>query len=342
MDMTQLFNSLKRGEVGRLYLFYGPEDLLIREAVGRIKEMLIPASMEQLNLTVIDGNAATADSIINACETLPFMNERRLIIVNNAVFSPSARKGFTKEDTEKLQNSFGSLSGHTCLVITTKGSPDMRTKLMKTFKAVGNMVEFGKLKPQALEKWVAKRFAGFGKRISPAVLKRFIELMGYLGRDSDKTLEGVANEIEKVAEYCKGRDVIKKEDVETLAPENLDTNIFKLVDSIGGKDISKAVRLLEDMKRSGEPPVRVLFMVARQFRLLLQASYFKETGYSGRAVASKLQVPPFVAGSLMRQSGNFTREALKKALKECGEADVRIKSGRIEPWIALELLIAGL
>ncbi|MGI6704475.1 MAG: DNA polymerase III subunit delta [Clostridia bacterium] len=342
MDMNKLFNDLKRGEVGNLYIFYGPEDFLIREAVGRIKEMLIPASKEQLNFTVMDGSTAAADSIINTCETLPFMNERRLVIVNNAVFTTSGRKGFSKEDIEKLQSCFESLPGYTCLVITTKTSPDMRTKVMKTAKSVGNVVEFGRLKPHILEKWVAKRFAGSGKKISPAVLKRFIALTGYLDRDSDKTLEGIANEIEKVVEYCEGRDIITKEDIEALAPENLDTNIFKLVDSIGGRDISRAVGLLEDIRRSGEPPVRVLFMVARQFRLLLQASYMKGMGYSGRAVASKLQLPPFVADSLMRQTANFTREDLKKALKECGEVDIRIKSGRIEPWLALELLIASL
>jgi DNA polymerase-3 subunit delta len=343
MDMTELFNSLKRGEVGRLYLFYGPEDLLMREAVGRLRELLVPASTEQMNLTVIDGgDGGAAQKIANAVETLPFMSQKRLVIVNNAVFAPAGKRGFTQADMEVLDNCIRSIPDYTCLVITARNSPDMRTKLMKTMKTAGEVVEFCALKPQVLEKWVVKRFKDAGKDISRAALKRFIFLTGYLERDSGKTLEGIANEIEKVVKYCEDRDTVRQEDIEALAPESLSMNIFKLVDTIGGRDISKALELLEDMKRGGEPPVRVLFMVARQFRLLLQASFYREMGYSGKTIASKLQLPPFVAASLMRQAGNFTREELKKKLKECGEADARVKSGRIDPWLALELLIAGL
>lgn len=342
MDMMQLFTNLKGGNVDKLYLFYGPEDLLIKEAVNRIKGALIPASLEYLNLTIIDGDTATAESIVNACETLPFMNKRRLVIVNNVSFTPSGKRGFTGEAIEKLHNCFEHLPSYICLVITAKGNPDRRTKLMKTVKTLGNIVEFEKLKQSSLEKWVAKRFAKDGKSIPLPVLKRFIELTGYQERDSDKTLEGIANEIKKVVQYCDSRTVIRREDVEALAPESLNTNIFKLVDSIGGRDISKSFALLEDMKRGGEPPIRVLFMISRQFRLLLQTSLYKERGYSSKAIASKLRLPPFVVVSLMRQADNFAQGDLKDALKKCGEADMKIKSGGLEPWIALELFVAGL
>jgi len=343
MDMTELFNSLKRGELGRLYLFYGPEGLLIREAVGRIKELLVPPYAEQMNLTVIDGSdMAAAQKIANAVETLPFMNEKRLVLVNDVVFTPAGKRGFTQADMEVLDDCFRSVPDYTCLVITARNSPDMRTRLMKTLKTAGIVVEFGALKPPVLEKWVAKRFKDAGKNISRAALKRFIFLSGYLERDSGKTLEGIANEIEKIIKYCGDRDTVRQEDIEALAPESLSMNIFKLVDMVGLRDTSKALELLEEMKRGGEPPVKLLIMVARQFRLLLQVSFYREMGYSGKTIAAKLQLPPFVAASLMRQAGNFTREELKKKLKECGEADARVKSGRIDPWLALEVLIAGL
>ena len=140
---------------------------------------------------------------------------------------------------------------------------------MKTAKSVGNVVEFGRLKPHILEKWVAKRFAGSGKKISPAVLKRFIALTGYLDRDSDKTLEGIANEIEKVVEYCEGRDIITRRILKPL-PRKTWTQTYSSLLTHRRQGHFKGCRALEDIRRSGEPPVRVLFMVARQFRLLLQ------------------------------------------------------------------------
>ncbi len=342
MNMIELFNSLKRGETERLYLFHGPEELLKREAVDKIKDILVPASLEQLNLTVIDGSAAAADTIINAVETLPFMNPRRLVIVNNAVFGPAGKRAFTQSDMDILEKYLSRIPQHSCLVITTKNSPDMRTRLMKTFKAQGNMVEFGRLKPQLLEKWVAKQFDSNGKVLSPLVLKKFIGLTGYFDRNSDKTLDHIANEIEKVVKYCQGKNEIQQSEIEALAPRHLDMDIFKLVDAVGYKNISKAIELLEDMKQGGEPPLRVLFMVVRQFRLLLQASVLRDTGYSSKAVASKIKLPPFVVGSLLKQADNFTEKDLRNALKECGQLEANVKSGRMEPWLALELLIAGL
>lgn len=341
MNMPQLFNSINKKEVEGLYIFYGPEEFLMRDAVNRIKRLLVPVSLEQVNLTIIEGIALTADNIINACETLPVMEEKRLVIVRDALFARSGKKGLGKGEGERLQHYFTDFPDYTCLIIIMKTKPDMRTKLMKTIKENGHIIEFSKLNPQMLTKWITKQFNKNGKDIATPVLKRFIELTGYQNRDSDKTLDSVANEIKKILEYSKDKAVITLEDVEALAPENLDTNIFKLVDAVGGRDMPKAFTLLGYMKRSGEPPVKVLFMIARQFRLLLQTSLLKEMGYSGRAIASKLHLPPFVIGSLTKQCANFTQRDLKIALKECGEADMRIKSGKMEPWLALELLIAG-
>jgi DNA polymerase-3 subunit delta len=342
MDLLELFKKLKNEETGKLYLFYGHEELLKREAVGRIKDILVPASLEELNLTVIDGGSASADTIINAVETLPFMNPRRLVIVKDAVFGPAGKKALSQEDMNILEKYLCRIPEYSCLIIQAKGRPDMRTRFIKTLKAQGVIVEFGRLKPQLLESWIKKQFKGNGKTMSPAVLKRFIGLTGYLERDSEKTLDHIANEIEKTVKYCQGKELISEADIEALISRSPERNIFNLVDAVGRRDIGIAISLLEDMKQGGEPPLRVLFMVARQFRLLLQASALKEAGYSNKAIASRLGLPPFITGSLLKQTGNYAREDLKKALQSCAEMDVRIKSGRIEPWLSLELLIAGL
>ncbi len=341
MDMAQLFNNIKRKDIEGLYLFYGPEDLLIRDAVDRIRSSLVTPSLEQVNLTIIEDNAITADNIINACETLPIMDEKRLVIVKDLILARPGKKGLGKGDVERLQSYLANLPDYTCLIIVMKTKPDMRTKIMKNIKKAGHIIEFNKLRPQVLAKWITKRLDISGKTITMPVLNRFIELIGYQNRDSDKTLDDVDNEIKKIVEYSKDRTMITLEDVETLAPENLDTNIFKLVDSVGGRDIPKAFMLLEHLKRSGEPPVKVLFMIARQFRLLLQVSLLRGRELSHRDISSKLRLPPFVTASLIRQSANFTQGDLKTALKECGKMDVLIKSGRMEPWLALELLVTA-
>jgi DNA polymerase-3 subunit delta len=342
MEMKELFSSLKRKEVGRLYLFHGSEELLKREAVDRIRGILVPPSLEQLNLTVIDGDKASADTIINALETLPLMNPRRLVIVKDAAFGSGGKRALGREDMDVLEEYFIRIPEYSCLVINAKSRPDMRTRFIKTLKSVGEVVEFGRLKPNVFEKWVKKQFEANGKSMSAAALGRFLMLTGYLERDSEKTLDDIANETEKLVEYCKGKKTIRKEDIEALISRGPDKNIFRLVDAVGGRDIGTAVKLLADLKQSGEPPIRVLAMLARQFRLLIQAAALREAGYSNKAVASRLGLPPFVIGSMIRQSKNYSEGDLKKALRDLWEAEVRIKSGRTEPWIALELFVAGL
>ena len=155
-------------------------------------------------------------------------------------------------------------------------------------------------------------------------------------------MEDVANEIDKLVEYCRNKEVITERDIEAIAPKNLETDIFKLVDAVGGKDFSTALRLLHDMRIAGEPALKVLFMVVRQFRLLMQVAYLKDMGYSCKGIASRLGLQPFLVSSLLKQSSNFSLKGLKEALVACSRWDVEIKRGRIDPWLALELFIAEL
>lgn len=342
MDMIELFKSLKSKEIGGLYLFYGREELLKREAVDIIRDILVPGSLEELNLTVMDAASVSANEIINAVETMPLANPRRLVVVKDVVFGGAAKRTFNQNDMNILEEYLSRIPEYSCLVMNAKGKPDMRTRFVKAFKAQGQVVEFGRLKPKLFENWVKKQFKSDGKSMSGAAFKKFIRLIGYSNKDSEKTLDDVVNEIEKLVQYCEDKKTIREEDIEMLVTESSDRNIFSLVDAIGGKDTQTAIGLLEDMKRSEEPPVRILFMIARQFRLLIKSALLREAGYSNKAISSQLRLPPFVTSSLIRQAKNYSGDGLKRALKECWEAEVSIKSGRIEPWLALELLIIEL
>jgi DNA polymerase-3 subunit delta len=342
LDFIELFKSLKSGQVERLYLFMGQEELLKREAIDRIKELTVPAGMQDLNFTVIDGSDIAFDSIKSAVETLPFMSRKRMVVVKDINFGTTGRDRISNDDAATLADYMNKVPEYSCVVMTTRGSVDMRTKLAKAISFNGQVVSFDRLKPDMVVKWAAKRFNLRGVKIEPAVLKRFIERTAYLDRDSQKTLDDVDNDIKKLAEYCIGKGRVDAPDIDRVISRSLDLNIFKLVDSLGYRDTGQAVRLLEDMRSAGHPPLKILYMVARQFRLLIRTSYLKDQGYSAKAIASRLGIQPFVAISLIKQTGRFTVGQVSQVLRDVRDTEARIKTGGIDPWLGIELLVVSL
>lgn len=340
MEMLEFFKLLNEARLERLYLFHGREELLKREAVGRIKDLLVPPGLEDFNLTVLEGTKITAQEIASAVETLPFMGSKRLVLVKDINLSSTGRDRISQEELNRLREYLVDVPDYSCVIFTTRNSIDMRTRLIKIIKEKGAVVNFDRLKPLHFEKWVKKQIQNRGKKINRLELKKFIECTGYLDKNSGKSLEDVENEINKLVEYCRNRDVITEDDIEAVATKNLETNIFKLVDAIGSKDASRALRLLHDMKVAGEPALKVLFMVVRQFRLLLRTACLKDMGYSEKGMGGRIGVQPFVAHSLVKQAANFTVKDLRDALRACSYWDMEIKRGRVDPWLALELFIA--
>lgn len=342
MDFVKFFSGLNKDGLRNLYLFYGEEELLKREAVNRVKALAVPPLMEEMNFTVFEGGRAAAEQITAAVETLPFMSGKRVIFVKDINLSASGKDRLKQEEMERLEKCFAGIPEFSCVILTTRHTVDARMKLVKTIKANGMVIEFTKLKPDMFEKWVIKQFELRGKKLKTTAAKAFSASVGYFGKNSSKTLDDVVNEINKLAEYCKDKVYIEESDFGKVLPETLDVNVFRLVDAVGYRDTSTAVKVLEDMKLAGEPGLKILFMISRQFRLLYQSRQMKDLGYSSKAAAAKLRVQPFVAASVMKQASRFNADELKEALKACSDTDFRIKSGKIDQWLALELLIIGL
>ncbi|MBA1335440.1 MAG: DNA polymerase III delta subunit [Firmicutes bacterium] len=342
MDYVKFFSGLNKEELHNLYLFYGEEEFLKREAVNRVKELAVPPSMEEMNFTVFEGGRAAAEQMAAAVETLPFMSGKRVILVRDINLSASGKDRLKQEEMERLENCFAGIPEFSCVLLTTKHPVDSRMKLVKTIKANGTVIEFTKLKPDMFEKWVKKQFEIRGKKLKTTAIKAFAASIGYFDKNSSKTLDDVVNEIDKLTEYCKDKVYIEESDFEKVIPKTLDVNVFRLVDAVGYRDTATAVKVLEDMRQAGEPGLRILFMISRQFRLLYQSKQLIDSGYSSKAVAAKLRIQPFVAASVLKQASSFDGEELREALKACSDTDFRIKSGKLDQWLALELLIIGL
>ena len=181
-------------------------------------------------------------------------------------------------------------------------------------------------------RWILGTLKKENKKITEDTLRHFLERTG-----SD--MENIHMELEKLLSYTEGRDVITSEDVEEICTMQTTGQIFEMIRAIAEKKQRLALDLYYDLLALKEPPMRILFLIARQFNQLLLVKSLAAKGMDRSSIASKAQVAPFIAGRLMTQARSFTLEQLKNAVKDCVDAEEAVKTGRMTDILSVELLI---
>jgi DNA polymerase III subunit delta len=160
----------------------------------------------------------------------------------------------------------------------------------------------------------------------------------FLERTGDD-METIRTELEKLISYTMGQEVVTREDIEAVTTVQVTNKIFDMVTAIVTGKTKTAMDLYEDLLTLKEPPMRILFLIARQFNQILLVKEMMASGNDKSAIASKLKIPPFVAGKLMPQARTFTREQLAGCVEACVEAEEAVKTGQLGDRLAVELMI---
>ena len=183
-----------------------------------------------------------------------------------------------------------------------------------------------------LARWAGTILAQNGRKITGSSMNLFLERTG-------DDMENIRMELEKLISYTMGSDVVTTEDVEAVTTVQVTNKIFDMVNAIVTRKTRLAMDLYEDLLTLKEPPMRILFLIARQFNQLLLVKEMTAKGTDRGTIASKLKIPPFVAGKVSAQAGAFTREQILSYVKGCVEAEEAVKTGKMNDRMAVELLI---
>lgn len=320
--MQSLIADIKERSFKRVYLLYGDEAYLKKSYKNQLKEAVLNGA-DTMNFHYFEGKGINPKEIIDMGETLPFFSEYRLIIMENS--------GFFKAANEDMAEYVKAVPESTILVFV-ETEVDKRGKLYKAVKAQGSAVELARQPEGKLTAWVLGLLKRAGRKITERDMKL---LLAKTGND----MENIAGEVEKLICYTMGREVITAEDIEEICSEQLSGKIFEMMDAISEKKQRKALELYYDLLTLKEPPMRILFLLARQFNLLMQVKELKRQGCDNAAIAKKAGIASFFVGKYASQAGRFDMETIKKALTECVETEEAVKTGRIEDRLAVELLI---
>lgn len=335
-----LSNSLERGLLAPVYLFYGEEDYLKEKAIRLFKERLLP-DIADFNFDILDGDGVEASTVVSLSENLPFLAEKRLVVVKNSPWFKGKAKSkgneIKGEDSEKSSAKEDSLlhylsnpSPTTCLIFVTGNNVDRRKKLFKVVEAAGRAVDFKALKPAELVSWVVDRFKQAGKKIPPIAARSLVEANGKLG------LMNLNNEVEKLMTFTWDKKEVTLQDVEMVAVPNLEQNIFYVVDEAVSGNFPKALAGIRELLTMKEAPPKILSMLGRQFRLAIQAEALVLEGCPERELAGKLGVQDFVARKALGQARRSGSTRLEAALEQLAEIDAGIKRGQLEFLPAIE------
>jgi DNA polymerase-3 subunit delta len=338
-----------------IYLLHGEDDQAIAEFLNQLRAKLGDPVTAEMNTTVLDAKGFSLADLRAACLTAPFLAKRRLVILEGFLSALTARRGKgqseTTDDPEAETDSLPAAKEilkeflaflpevplSTALVLAEKRLLPASHPVLKWAQEAGGTAyvrEFVPPRGTDLPAWILQRAHAQGGEFTPAAA----QLLAAVAGDDPRTL---SQEIVKLLTYANYSRPVTPQDVTDLTPESALTGIFEMVDSIGARDGSRALRLLRKTVEQGSVPA-VFGMVVRQFRLLLLAREALDAGTPAARLAQALEVHPFVAQKLASQARNFTLSGLETIYRRLRDIDDEVKTGRVELDTAMEALVAQL
>ncbi|MCB7320815.1 DNA polymerase III subunit delta [Lacrimispora sp. 210928-DFI.3.58] len=323
--MQTLNEHIKAHTFKTAYLLYGEEAFLKKSYKNRLREAI--TNGDTMNYNYYEGKGIPVSEIIALADTMPFFAEKRLILIEDSGWFKGGA------GAEEISSYIENIPDTTCLLFA-ETEVDKRSKLYKAVKKWGCIAEMTRQDSAQLGRWAAGILAKSGKRITGRTMEFFLSKTG-------DDMENISSELEKLISYTLGRDVITDEDVEAICTTQVTNKIFDMITAIANRQTKKAMDLYEDLLTLKEPPMRILFLIARQFNQILQVKELMGKGMDKSTISSKLKLQPFVTGKVMLQAKNFTNEQILSYVNLCVDAEEGVKTGKLQDRLAVELLIAN-
>ena len=320
--MKKLSEEIKSGQLKQVYILYGEEAYLRNQYKEKLKNALLGEG-DSMNLHYFEGKDVRSGEVIDLAETMPFLAERRVIMLENS--------GLFSHGGEELA-AYLEAPSETAYFVFVEPTVDKRSKLYKAATAKGRAIEFGAQDEAVLKRWILGFLKKENKNITERDLNLFLDKTG-----SD--MENIRGELEKLLCYCLNRDVITAQDIEEVCTKQVSSQIFDMINAVAERNQKKAMELYYDLLTLKEPPMRIMILIARQFNLLLQVKELRNKGLDANTIGARVGLAGFIAKKYVTQASKFKEDDLRRALADCVASEEAIKTGRMNDVMSVELLI---
>lgn len=313
-------NDIKNNDFKQAYLFYGSESYL----KNQYKDKLVKAiNAGEMNTTCYFGKGVNIGALIDLAETLPFLSEKRLIILEESEC--------VKTSCPELAEYIPKLPESTILILI-ESAVDKRNAVYQAIKKLGGLVEFEIPEEEDVKIWLRSRLKKEGKSIANSALNVFLEREG-------GDMMRLSSELEKLICYIGDRDEITIDDVKALCTKQTEIKIFDMVRHVSSGNQKAALDIYYELLAAKEAPMRILFNLGKQFNQLFMVKNLEGDGLSSRQMADKLGLKEGVVKSLLSQSRRFKSSELMSIVRECVELEEAVKTGKLDDNMSVELFI---
>ena len=328
-----------------LYVLHGEDDFSLHQALEEIKKGIGDQTTLATNTTVFDGQQVTVDQLRTVCEAMPFLAERRLVIIQGLLerfelkIQSRRQKKTTsvstrQDESKSLGEYLGKIPDSTVLVLID-GKIKSQNPLFRELSAKAKVMSFPLLRDTKLHQWIQKCVGEKGGSISPQAVDLLARFVG-------GNLWIMANEIDKLVLFTLGRR-IEEEDVRQVVSYAQEANVFAMVDAILVFKAGMAEQLLQQLLQQGAAPAYLLVMLSRQVRMIVRAKELRRQKKSEIEIQDKLALTSeFALRKTLEQANRYSLVRLKEMYHKLLEADLSIKTGRYDSELALNILIAEL
>jgi len=339
------------------YLLHGEDEFSSSERLKKLREQ----GKFEYNCDTYDGAEVALNTIIMTCDTLPFLSEQRLVVIDGlpkrkrgevtseAIPSSSeavgtkvkrGKKGgknaaLTRAGFEKaLAEHVALMPETTVLVLLINEALEATNPLLKAAEKYGKIMRSTLPKGAALETWITKRASSVGVQIMPDAVKLLANFIG-------GHLRLLANEIDKLATYVGPGGTITSDVLRLLSVQVQEARIFDLTDALAQRNRQRALNVLHDLLADGEPPIKLVSTITSQVRSLLMVKDLAQRGMRAQQIASTVGISPFIVDKALRQVGNFSMTQLEATYRTLLATDAALKRSRLTPEMALDLLVVN-
>ena len=330
-----LESEIKKNSIANGYVFCGLDEELIKSSIDHIIKKVLDKDFLDLNFIKIDGLTSTFDEIENACETLPFFGDKKVVLVYRANFlKDKPDKEGAKTYTEILKY-IKDLPQHTILIMyylfNDKRDTPKKNKKLSTLDKYVKVVHCDKLKKDKYYKKIEDIFKENGRTIGKVQLKYFADKV-------QNNFDIIKREIDKLDCYALGRE-LTKEDIDKLIPNKSEDDIFDLVEYISLRKVEKAIDLLDELLFKADQHMLIISSIGNHFKRLYEIKIYLLKGKKLEFFISKYRLPQFVCEKLMNQASKFSLKQLNQLIKVCVNTEIKLKSFTTDKQMEMELML---
>ncbi len=322
--MKKIADDIKNNSFNSLYLLYGEEKYILKLYLNKLLKAL-DAVDDSMNFTRFEGKQTAEKDIIEIGDTLPFFADRRVILIENS--------GYFKEKCERLPEYLKSIPEYLTIIFSEE-EIDKRGRLYKAAAKQGCVCEFKTLSEAELSKMVAAELARSKKKIRKSTVEMFLS-----GAGTDFGF--IACELEKLIAYSAEREEITEDDIAKICSPKIENRVFDMISDLAAGKKESAIRIYQDLILLKEPPMKMLALMERQYRIMLDMRQLLSKGMGENLIAETMGIHPYAVKKNMAIVRKYSEGELRGLLERIVGFDEDVKSGRISDRLAVEFALIG-